>query len=168
MKIIKRYVPSQLSINNKSKQIRELIKSRKLYKRGIFYSRPKISSFKNKKSNHVKLAKKLYNIDSMNNLKQLSSSTGCSVKSLQKIISKGMGAYYSSGSRPSQTAHSWGIARLASSISSGKSAAVDYKILEKGCKKNSKALLLAKKAKLKYGTGTRKVPKIDIRKIEHS
>ena len=161
MKIIKRYVPSQLSLKNKSKQIRELIKSRKLYKKGIFYTRPKISSFKNRKSNHIKIAKDIYDLNSMSNLKQLSKSTGCSVKSLKKIINKGMGAYYSSGSRPSQTAHSWGIARLASSITSGKSAAIDYHILENGCKKNSKALLLAKKSKLKYGTGTRKVPKIE-------
>lgn len=163
MKIIKRYVPSQLSLKNKSKQIRELIKSRKLYKKGIFYTRPKISSFKNRKSNHIKIAKDIYDLNSMSNLKQLSKSTGCSVKSLKKIINKGMGAYYSSGSRPSQTAHSWGIARLASSITSGKSAAIDYHILENGCKKNSKALLLAKKSKLKYGTGTRKVPKIEFK-----
>ena len=73
-----------------------------------------------------------------------------------------MGAYYSSGSRPNQTGHSWGIARLASAITSGKSAAVDYDILEKGCKRNSKALSLAKKAKKKHGHGTRKVPKVKI------
>ena len=162
MKFIKRYVPSQLSSKDKTKQIRELMKSRKLYKKGIFYSRDKMKSFKNRKSNHIQVAKKLYHIDSMNHLKQLSNVTGCSVKALKKIINKGMGAYYSSGSRPSQTAQSWGIARLASSISSGKSAVVDYKILENGCKKNSKALLLAKKAKRKYGTGTRKVPKVYI------
>ena len=57
-----------------------------------------------------------------------------------------MGAYYSSGSRPNQTAESWGIARLASAITSGKSAVIDYHLLEEGCKKNSKALKLAKKA----------------------
>ena len=161
MKIIKRYVPSQLLKKDKSKQIREITKSRKLYKKGIFYSRPKINSVKNRKSNHITIAKKIYHINTMNNLKQLSKSTGCSVKALKKIINKGMGAYYSSGSRPSQTAQSWGIARLASSITAGKSAAVDFHILEKGCKKNSKALLLAKKSKLKYGTGTRRVPKIE-------
>ena len=72
---------------------------------------------------------------------------------------KGEGAYYSSGSRPNQTSQSWGLARLASSITSGKAAAVDYSILEKGCKKNSKALRLAKLAKKKHGHGTRRVPK---------
>ena len=73
-----------------------------------------------------------------------------------------MGAYYSSGSRPNQTPHSWGIARLASSISGGKAAAVDYNILAEGCKSGSKALKLAKKSRIKNGYGTRKVPKRQI------
>jgi hypothetical protein len=79
---------------------------------------------------------------------------------LAKIINKGEGAYFSSGSRPNQSAQSWGIARLASAITGGKAAAVDYNILEKGCKSNSKALTLAKKSQRKYGHGTRKVPKV--------
>ena len=86
--------------------------------------------------------------------------TGCSRKALSKIINKGQGAYFSSGSRPNQTAQSWGIARLASAITSGKAAAVDYTILEKGCKPGSKALKLAKIARKKHGHGTRRVPKI--------
>jgi len=86
--------------------------------------------------------------------------TGCSQKALAKIVNKGAGAYYSSGSRPNQTAQSWGIARLASAITAGKAAAVDYTILERGCKPSSKALRLAKTARRKYGHGTRKVPKV--------
>ena len=64
------------------------------------------------------------------------------------IVKKGQGAYYSSGSRPNQTAHSWG-ARLASAVTGGKSSQIDYHILEKYCKKNSKALRLAKRSKFK-------------------
>ena len=48
---------------------------------------------------------------------------------VDEIVKKGQGAYYSSGSRPNQTGHSWGRARLASSITGGKASAVDYKIL---------------------------------------
>jgi hypothetical protein len=81
------------------------------------------------------------------------------MNSLRKIVNKGQGAYYSSGSRPNQTSHSWGLARLASSISGGKASAVDYKILEQGCTKSSKALKLAKKARIKYKFGTRRVKK---------
>ena len=78
---------------------------------------------------------------------------------LRQIVKKGQGAYYSSGSRPNQSGHSWGRARLASSITGGKAAAVDFHILEKTCKKGSKALKLAKKVK---GKGTRRVKKVKI------
>ena len=103
--------------------------------------------------------KKLYNIDKLVVNANLSKKTGCSINSLRKIVNKGQGAYYSSGSRPNQSSHSWGLARLASSISGGKASAIDYKILEDGCSKSSKALKLAKKAQIKYNFGTRRVRK---------
>ena len=46
----------------------------------------------------------------------------------KKIIEKGMGAYYSSGSRPNQTPMSWGRARLASVILNGPSRRIDKNI----------------------------------------
>jgi len=46
----------------------------------------------------------------------------------QKIIDKGMGAYYSSGSRPNQTPMSWGLGRLASVILNGPSRKIDKNI----------------------------------------
>lgn len=159
MNVPLKYIPLRLTKKDKKKQKKELKKSRKLYKKGKYYTRKKIKSFKSKKSNHITNAEKIYNIKSLKINNELERKTGCSKKSLNKILKKGQGAYYSSGSRPNQTAHSWGYARLASSITSGKSAAVDFKILEEGCKNNSKALHLAKKAKKKYGYGTRKVPK---------
>lgn len=154
-----KYLPKKLSIKDKNKLKRELKKSRKLYKKGKYHTRKKVKSFKSKKSNHVTNAENIYNIKSLKINKELERKTGCSKKALQKIMKKGQGAYYSSGSRPNQSAHSWGYARLASSITSGKSAAVDFKILKEGCKANSKALRLAKKARKKHGFGTRKVPK---------
>jgi hypothetical protein len=74
-------------------------------------------------------------------------------------VSKGEGAYYSSGSRPNQTPQSWGIARLASSITGGKAAAVDYNILDKGCNHKKKAFSLANKSKKKYKYGHSKTRK---------
>jgi hypothetical protein len=105
---------------------------------------------------------KIYNVDKIGATNELVKASGCSKKALSKIINKGEGAYYSSGSRPNQTAQSWGVARLASALTAGKAAAVDYDILEKGCKPTSKALTLAKKAKRKYGHGTRRVKKVEI------
>lgn len=162
MKITLRYLPKHLTRKDKKQQGRELLKSKRLYKKGIYHSRKKVKSFRGKKSSHVTKAKKMYKVGKIGATKELAKATGCSKKALKKIIKKGIGAYYSSGSRPNQTGHSWGIARLASAITSGKSAAVDYDILEKGCKRNSKALSLAKNAKKKHGHGTRKVPKVKI------
>ena len=51
---------------------------------------------------------------------------------------------------------------MASAITGGKAAAVDFKILEKYCKPSSKALKLAKQAKKKHGYGTRKVRKVKL------
>jgi DNA-binding Xre family transcriptional regulator len=162
MKINVRYLPMRLTRKDRKKQGKELMKSRRLYKKGVYHSRPSVKYFKSKKSPHILKAEKLYHVNKIGATDELAKATGCSKQSLAKIINKGAGAYYSSGSRPNQTAQSWGIARLASSITSGKAAAVDYNILEKGCKPGSKALTLAKRAKKKHGHGTRRVPKVKI------
>ena len=88
----------------------------------------------------------MYKIDKIIPSKKLEKACGCNIKGLRKIVKKGQSAYFSSGSRPNQTGHSWGYARMASAITGGKAAAVDYKILEKHCRKNSRALKLTKNA----------------------
>ena len=162
-KVPLRYLPKKLTLKDKKKQIKMLKKSRKLYEKKKYYTRKNIKSFKSKKSSHILTAKKMYNVNKIGATNDLAKKTKCSKESLRQIIRKGEGAYYSSGSRPNQTSQSWGIARLASSLTSGKAAAVDYSILEEGCQKNSKALKLAKKAKQKYGHGQHKVPKVELK-----
>jgi DNA-binding Xre family transcriptional regulator len=162
MKIITRYVPKRLTKKDKQKQKRELIKSRRLYKKGSYYTRRKMRSFISKKSPHIIAAEKMYHVNKITPTTELAKKTGCSKEALAKIINKGEGAYFSSGSRPNQTAQSWGLARLASAITAGKAAAVDYSILEKGCNPRSKALRLAKIARKKHGHGTRRVTKVNI------
>ena len=162
MKINLRYLPKRLSRKDRNTQSKMLLKSRRLYKKGKYYTRRVVPSFKSKKSHFILEAEKIYKVSKIGPTNEVAKATGCSKNALAKIINKGEGAYYSSGSRPNQTAQSWGLARLASSITAGKAAAVDYSILEKGCKTNSKALTMAKKAKRKYGHGTRRVPKVKI------
>ena len=100
-----------------------------------------------KPSKHVVKAKKIYNIENMVINKDLEKATGCKIEGLQQIMKKGQGAYFT-GSRPGQTPTSWGYARLASAITGGKSAAVDFHILEKYCNhKTSKAYKLGLQAK---------------------
>jgi len=137
-------------------------KSRKMYKKGKYYTRKPVKSYKSKTSSHILKARRIYKIHDIKPSKELAVKTGCSLNTLKKIVNKGQGAYYSSGSRPNQSGKSWGYARLASSITSGKAAAVDYKLLEQGCKNNSKALKLAKKSKKKYGHSRRKTPSVKL------
>jgi hypothetical protein len=158
-KITLRYLPKRLTKKDKKLQYGMLMKSRKMYKKGKYFTRKSVSSYKSKPSSHVANAKRLYGVEKIGPTPELARATGCSKEALGEIVRKGEGAYFSSGSRPNQTGQSWGLARLASAITSGKAAAVDYSILEKGCKKNSKALRLAKIARKKHGNGTRRVPK---------
>ena len=157
-----RYLPKKLTKKDKTKQVQMLLKSKKLYKNRIFYTRKKLSSYNHKTSNHIINARKIYKLDKIKPSKELSNATGCSLSSLKKIVQKGEGAYYSSGSRPNQSAQSWGLARLASSITGGKSSAVDFDILEKGCNHNKTAFILAKKSKSKFKYGHSKTKKVAI------
>jgi len=155
-KVPKRYVPKYLTRKDTKIVKSELNKSRKKYKKGIYYTRKKVKSFKYKQSDHILNAKKIYGIDKIIPNKLLSIKTGCSLKALKKIENKGMGAYYSSGSRPNQTAKSWGRARLASSITGGKASQIDIDILKNGCNADSLALKLAMRGKI------RRTPSIQI------
>ena len=160
MKIPIRYLPKNLSKKDKKKQVQMLLKSRKLYKKKKYFTRKKVSSYKSKTSNHILNARKIYGVEKIIPSKELASKTGCTVAALKKIVNKGAGAYFSSGSRPNQTGQSWGLARLASSITGGKAAAVDYDIINKGCKHNKKTFILASRAKRKYGYGHSKTKKV--------
>jgi len=147
MTIPKRYIPKTLSKHDSKKQKKNIVQTRKLYKKKIYKNRPFLKSFKSKPSRHVVKAKKLYKVDKITPSKQLAKATKCSVKGLNRITKKGRGAYYSSGSRPNQTAQSWARARLASSITGGNASKIDYKILQEECHPSSVALKLAQRPK---------------------
>ena len=125
-----RYVPKKLKGSDKQKQIRMLLKSRKMYKKNKYFTREKLKTFRSKKSNHISDARKIYKIQNITPNNQLAVATGCSISSLKKIVKKGEGAYYSSGSRPNQTPQSWGLARLASSVTGGRASVVDFDIIQ--------------------------------------
>ena len=161
IKFPSRYLPKNITNNDKKKQFKMLIKSKKLYKKNQYYTRKNISSYKNKESKHLLHARKIYNIQNIQPNKELALKTGCKISALNHIVKKGEGAYYSSGSRPNQTPQSWGLARLASSLTSGKAAAVDYDIIKQGCDHKKKAFILANKSRKKYKFGHSKTKKSD-------
>ena len=143
----KRYVPVGLVASDSLLQKKYLLRSRKAYKTGRYIDRPHIKSFTSKASPHVRRATQVYKVDSMEPNAALTKATGCSENALKDIIRKGEGAYYSSGSRPNQTAQSWGYARLGSALTGGPSSQVDYHILEKGCSKKSRPIKFANKTR---------------------
>ena len=118
-----RLVPSTYMKGLKGKERQKQIKS-------IFEGkdRPK-PSVKSKRSSWVEKFEKKYKTkitDKEFIHKNIITKTG-----QKKIIDKGKGAYYSSGSRPNQTPTSWGLARLASVILNGPSRKIDKKIWDK-------------------------------------
>jgi len=56
---IKRYLPDILSMRDKSRQRKELTKSRRLYKQGKYYTRKAMRSFKTKPSKHLERARNI-------------------------------------------------------------------------------------------------------------
>jgi hypothetical protein len=124
-KIPRKYTAS-LSRRDKSKQKKNLIKSRKMYKKGIYVDRPKLKSYPKKRSQWIVKFEKRYNRKITD--KNFIDKNIISKKGQNKILSKGKGAYYSSGSRPNQTSSSWAYARLASVIMGGKARKVDNDI----------------------------------------
>ena len=129
-KIPKKYT-ANLSKKDKKKQIRSLKKAQRSYrkKKKEYINRPKLKSYQSKKSSWVKKFEKKYGED-IKSLKQISKVTGIPVKALKKVIKKGKGAYYSSGSRPNQTASSWGKERMYSFIMGGPTRKVDMHIVK--------------------------------------
>ena len=65
MSVPLRYIPKRLTKKDKKKQAKELRKSREAYKKGKYYTRKKMSSFKSKVSPHIIKARKMYKIDKM-------------------------------------------------------------------------------------------------------
>jgi hypothetical protein len=141
----KRYVPAFLTKSDAKKQIQNLLKTRKKYLKGVYEERPKLKSYVHKPSPHLKRVQEIYGMDVLD--PRLPKAAQCSPEAFEQILNKGRGAYYSSGSRPNQTAESWAVARLASSVTGGKASAIDRSILEEGCKPGSKALRLAQKTR---------------------
>jgi hypothetical protein len=118
-----------LSKQDKRKQLKSIKKAKKYYKLDKYVSRPKLKSFKGKKSSWTQKIHKLY--PDVKSLKQLSKLVGIPKQALLEVKKKGMGAYYSSGSRPNQTAESWGLARMYSYILGGPTRKVDNHITKK-------------------------------------
>ena len=129
MGIPKKYT-ARLNRKDKKKQLRSIRKAKRSYKKGKYIDRPKLKSYKSKKSSWVTKFEKKYGKD-IKSYKQIEKVTGIPKKALMEVVRKGKGAYYSSGSRPNQTSESWGRARMYSYIMGGPTRKVDNHITNK-------------------------------------
>jgi hypothetical protein len=123
---IPKHYTGRLSRRDKKKQTDNIKKAQRSYKRGVYLDRPKLKSYKNKRSGWVQKFENKYDQKITN--KTFIHKNIITRKGQDLIISKGRGAYYSSGSRPNQTADSWAYARLASVIIGGPARKSDQKI----------------------------------------
>lgn len=98
-------------------------KSQKEYeKEGIVEARPRVSDAPTPRSGHVARFEKRYGFKITDKAKVKREFPDTDI---EKIISKGIGAYGSSGSRPNVTPHQWAFARLASVLTGGSALKVD-------------------------------------------
>ena len=129
-KKLPKHYTARLSKKDKKKQIRSIKKASRAYDKGKYINRPKLKSYRSKKSSWVTKFEKKYGED-VKTYKEISKATRIPVKALKLVVKKGKGAYYSSGSRPNQTAESWGKARMYSYIMGGPTRKVDQHITDK-------------------------------------
>jgi len=112
--IPKRYLPDSLSATERKKQIKSIFEGK---------DRPKVDKKERKSSWTVQFNKKygeeLKGMKGGKSKKNIAKVSGIPVGAINEIFKKGEGAYYSSGSRPNQTASSWAYARVYAYIMGG-------------------------------------------------
>ena len=118
--IPKKYVPKQLNEKDRKAQIKSIKEKT---------DRPKVKTFKSKRSSNVEAFEKKYGYK-ISNFSRISKEI-ISQKGIDEIIKRGKAAYYTSGSRPNQTPTSWALGRLASVIMGAKARQVDKDIWDK-------------------------------------
>lgn len=116
-RIPRQYLPRSLSRRDRQRQRRSI-------EQGT--DRPKVKSYTSRRSQWVKKFENKYG-ESITNKTWIHNNL-LTRAGQNKVLSKGRGAYYSSGSRPNQTKDSWAYARLASVLMNGPARKVDQKI----------------------------------------
>jgi hypothetical protein len=117
-----------LTKSNAQKQKKYIRTSQKQAKLGIYKTRPIPQSYKHKPSKHTVDFNNIYKFH-ISNSNKISRIIGVSTSKQKAILSKGRGAYFSSGSKPGQTPSSWAYARLASALLGRSACKVDQHIL---------------------------------------
>ena len=70
-KITLRYLPKKLIKEDRNKQVNMLLKSRKMYKKGKYYTRTPVKSFKSTPSKHISKARDFQKINQFRQIRCL-------------------------------------------------------------------------------------------------
>ena len=82
----------------------------------------------------------------MSRYASISGASRYSKATLDKVYKRGLGAYYSSGSRPKTSAHAWALGRVKSFVSGrGGARKADSDLLRGGSRKKNKTATKKKK-----------------------
>ena len=71
-----RYLPKKLTARDKKKQSKMLLKSKKLYRKGKYYTRKSVKSFQSKTSSHILKARKVYGVEKIGATNELARKSG--------------------------------------------------------------------------------------------
>lgn len=112
-------------VRDKEAREQEILRQRAAYKQGRYVDPKRYPEVPEKKSDWTEQWRQKHPDTPITNLTAVSRLTGIPVHRLKQVVAKGRGAYYSSGSRPNQTPHSWAYARLASVLLGGPALQVD-------------------------------------------
>ena len=125
--IPKRYIPDSLTKKEREAQIKSIFEKKERPKTKVKERRSKYTMAFNRK-----YGDEVDKLKGGRSKKNISKVVGIPVKALDAVYKKGEGAFYSSGSRPNQTADSWGRGRMYAYIMGGKKVrSVDKDITEK-------------------------------------
>lgn len=131
MNKVKSFYLKGLSKKDTKKHKKYILERRKNYKKGKFtLKKPKLKSYKNKKSQKVIEFEKKYGI-LITNSKGIEKDVGITKKAQKEILDKGRAAFFTDGSRPNQNPNSWAYGRLASVILKKGAYKYDKHILDK-------------------------------------
>ena len=114
---------ANLTRQQKARQTALINKAKKEYEQtGMVQDRPKVSATPTKRSSHAVRFEKKYGFPITDKAKVKATFPDTDVDT---ILSKGVGAYGSSGSRPNVSVAQWAYARLASVLTGGPSLRID-------------------------------------------
>ena len=80
------YIPKGITKKDRKIQHKNIVKSRKMYKKGLFNNRKTIKSFNSKPSIHIENARRIYDIHTIKPTQELVKKTGCSMRGLKEIV----------------------------------------------------------------------------------